>query len=1707
MHDSPATPPRLLHHFFERSAKLYPNRIAVDVPPGPEGGPRSSVSYRELNSEAEALAANIGALAKADSLIAILLPRNSHRLYASQLGVLKAGGAFTCIDPSFPDSHIQAVLDDAEAPLLLTDDDGLLRISQSGLRVQHALSVSKTGAATKSPHSAPLSEGTVPENLCYVIYTSGTTGTPKGVLIEHRSVVNLVASDIEEFQLSHKDRVGQGSSAAYDSSIEEVWLAFAVGATLVVIDDQTSRMGPDLVGWLRHEKISVFCPPPTLLRTTGCQDPKRELPDLRLLYVGGEALTDDLVDRWATGRRLVNGYGPTECTITVVRGDVQQGRPVTIGWPVPGHTAWALDADLKPVEDGHEGELCISGIGLARGYRNRPALTMEKFPTHPSFGRIYRTGDLVSRDVDGQFTYLGRIDAQVKLRGYRVELEAVETSLSILPGVRESACRVQGEGAGQLLAAHVVPIDSDSPPDFASLKNALRLSLPSYMVPSRFGLVESLPRSVGGKVDRKKLPELSLVASTETGEPIREITLPSNSTEALIVAAFGKALDTTAEISTDDDFFIDLSGDSLSAVAVICSLREHAETAWVTTRDLYLSRTAIRLAERLMMVQRRQAVRLPFGQVPNGHTAYPRTVTVAQTLWLLLQLVTISAVSYIIAFELLPSLLSHLGLIVTLLLEPLLAMSGVILYVLCSIGLTVGLKWVLIGKYKSMRSPVWSGYYLRHWIVINAARTIPWNILAGTALYGSVLRALGAKVGQRVHIHRGVNLQNGGWDLLSIGDDVTLASEAHIGLVEFHSGCLWLGPVTIGNDATIDIRASLSGHTIVERGGYLTALSWLASGERISEGEMWNGVPAARTGQAPTAPMPNASNPLHPALYTLAQLAFAGIAHVVATLPLLMALFATAIVFGLNSETITYWLSNPMWNFQSFALVLAASVVWVPFALALKAMAVRWLCRVRPTILHRWSLPYILVAHKANEVESAGRWLSGTLFWPLWLRLAGMHIGTKCEISTIIGVIPECLSVGAESFFADGIYFGGVHIYCGTVTIERISLGRGTFLGNHVVIPGGAQLPEELFVGVCTVANSNWGTPGSGWFGHPPMELPRREVISINRNLTHNPGILRYTSRLFWETLRFALPCVPLSMACIWYWLMSVSAPDGGLAERILLLAPAVTLATILIQCCVVIGLKWALLGRAKAGQHPLWSCWCSRWDFLYVAWQFYAVRYLASLEGTLLLAMYLRAMGVRIGRQVVLGPGFVQVADPDMIVIEDKATVCANYQAHSFEDRVLKLAPVVVRRGATVGESAVVFYGADIGAEAWVTPNSVIMKNEFLAPQFVYGGCPVQALDVTPASLTYANSTNQATVQQVTTKTRYLSLDIARGLAVLGMIFMHFVSAETGQTGIAAIASGLASFLEGKAAALFCILAGMTWELQAQHAKYRTSSRSSWYVLRRALALAVVGVAFHILIWPTEILIPFALMMLISSIVRRYGIHALLQAVSLCLALIPVVLVYFSAYTQTDWNADGSHLTDSELGWATLRYLILDGHYPLVPWLAFPLLGMVLMAKYRDGTRPIKVWFAPSLTITLLAHAYVYWSQSNEETLGTLGPFLTSTWLPTSLPFVLTTGSCAIAIISGIAWLYEAIQPKNSMAPVRWLSLVGRSSLTHYLLHLCLVYAPLKALLGHEEWSVTIGLWAFAGYIIIAVPLTVLWFRRFHRGPAEAAWGILSGQ
>ena len=1331
----------LLHAFFEDSARRWPDIVAVDVPPGAKRPLRQTTTYAELLRQADALASLLRPLVHGESIVAILADRAASHVFAAQLAALETGAAYTCIDPAFPDEQLREILCDANAVALLADSAACERVRRLGLSVP---AVIELDTAIRDPRgdlaSGPLPAWLTPHTLAYVIYTSGTTGRPKGVMIEHGSIANLVSSNVETFGLGPGDRVAQSSSLAYDSSVEETWLAFAAGATLVVADEDTVRLGPDLVVWLQRERINVLSPPPTLLRTTGCVNPETVLPDLRLLYVGGEALPEDIARRWATGRQLVNGYGPTEATVTAIRERILDASTIPIGRPVPRMQAWVLSEAGEELPDGGQGELHLGGVGLARGYHNLPDLTSAKFPVHPRLGRVFRTGDLAHRGPDGRFFYHGRIDSLVKLRGYRIELEAIDIRLAECPGVRAAACCVRGDGARQTLVAFVVPDNPDVPPRAEALRTALARVLPQYMVPSRIDVLRSLPTTVGGKLDRARLPALDLVPDSLAS---RVIVVPRTALERLLADTFRQALNLREPISVHDDFFHDLGGDSLGAAVLVSLLREDYATAAIATRDLYETLTVARLAERATTM----------GQSPVDATAQPleagkpvpasRVVaaSVAQGMWLALELMVAAPVAYVVAFRAVPWLLRGVGLVPSILLAPLLWMLARAVMVPLAVMLTVAAKTLLIGRYRPLRAPAWGSFYVRNWIVHRVARLIPWQMLAGTEFLSMALRALGAKVGQRVHIHRGVDVRRGGWDLLDIGDDVTIARDGSLRVVDLECGQLVVGTISLGDRVTLDVRSGVGPNASLGSDASLTPWSSLPEGNHVPAGEQWDGIPAARSGRTPEPAMPLNRVTLSPAAHGLVLTLSRSVLWYLIALPLELAAIGAVTVLGLRADSVLGFVFSGSWSISGLWLTLVAAALAVPAALVLEALAVRALGATLEGVISRWSLAYIRVWLKTNLVESAGTWLSGTLFWPVWLRHAGMRIGPKGEISTIIDTVPDLVDLGPECFLADGIYLADPRIDRGTVTLGRVRLGARTFVGNHAVIPCGARLPDDVLLGVCTVADQASIRPGSSWFGHPPIDLHvirnvgaglqtrprRRPEISTDRRLTHDPTRLRYWNRVFWELLRCALPAAPILAGL--GWIAGVSAAEATRTTWWLLLVavPGWTLLSAASLCAMLLVLKWGLLGRVRPGTHPLWSCWCSRWDFLYVAWQMYGRGLLGAFEGTLWLSWYLRAMGMTIGRRVLLGYGFAQVVDPDMLVIEDEATVSAMFQAHTFEDRVLKIDRVYVRRGATLADGTVPLSGADIGPGAYVAAHSVVLKRERLAAGTRYEGAPTR--------------------------------------------------------------------------------------------------------------------------------------------------------------------------------------------------------------------------------------------------------------------------------------------------------------------------------------------------------------------------------------------
>jgi non-ribosomal peptide synthetase-like protein len=434
---------------------------------------------------------------------------------------------------------------------------------------------------------------------------------------------------------------------------------------------------------------------------------------------------------------------------------------------------------------------------------------------------------------------------------------------------------------------------------------------------------------------------------------------------------------------------------------------------------------------------------------------------------------------------------------------------------------------------------------------------------------------------------------------------------------------------------------------------------------------------------------------------------------------------------GVEADEIAGWLRAPNSRAAVLWLAVWVGVLTVPLAVTAYAIAIRLVGRVRPGVISRWSPAYLRVWITTDLVRRAGDWLSGTLMWPHWLRAAGMRIGKDCEISTIIDVVPELVTIGPHTFFADGVYLGGPRLHRGTVTLAPTRLGSEVFLGNHVVIPAGCTVASGVLIGVSTVANDADMHAGTSWFGHPPFALSRPPAAYVDRRLTHNPSPVRYVNRWLWELGRFLIPIISALVLLAFVQLMLRAQAEISLVSMAFVVTPVLLIGTGLMLAGVVLALKWLLLGRVRPDRHALWSCWCSRWDFHYVAWGRLARPFLARFDGTLLLAWYLRAMGMQIGRRVVLGPGFAQVVDPDMIRIDDDATVHALFQAHTFEDRILKIDRIRIRRRATVGCGAVLFYGVDIGEGASVAAQSVIMKHERLSPRQRYEGCPSARVSV----------------------------------------------------------------------------------------------------------------------------------------------------------------------------------------------------------------------------------------------------------------------------------------------------------------------------------------------------------------------------------------
>ncbi|MER6171453.1 amino acid adenylation domain-containing protein [Streptosporangium sp. NPDC001681] len=560
-----------------------PDATAVD-------GDDGRLTYRELDERARELAGRLAAEGVGPGTVtAICLPRSA-RLVTVVAGVLYAGGAFLALDPAQPAARLEYLLSDAAAAVLVSTGEILRELPRSGGR-RLDLDLSDQGV------TAPVSPAG-PCDLAYMIYTSGSTGLPKGVLLEHSGACNLVTALAPELGIGPGTRLLQFAPPTFDAWVWEVFTTLTSGGTLCVPEAGDILVGRALSRCLSGREVNAVLLPPSVIATLPGDDP---LPDLRVLVTGGEACPPELVERWGTGRRMVNAYGPTEATVIATLADCSPGEGVPpIGLPMAGTYALVLDAAGRVVPRGVPGELHVGGAGVARGYHRRPALTAERFvplagplppaPGRPPVpgGRLYRTGDLVRQRPDGRLDFIGRVDHQVKHRGYRIELGEIEQTLRACPGVDDAAVTLEDD---QLVAYLSVPRPaSASGPVTAKDARAWAAGrLPGYMVPGAVHVLDELPLTSAGKIDRRRLVSSAARAGRRTGEPRDRLELE-------VLEAFRRVLD-NHRVGPHDTFF-EAGGDSRLAVTLLDRLRDVLRRP-VAARLLWEHPTATGLASAL----------------------------------------------------------------------------------------------------------------------------------------------------------------------------------------------------------------------------------------------------------------------------------------------------------------------------------------------------------------------------------------------------------------------------------------------------------------------------------------------------------------------------------------------------------------------------------------------------------------------------------------------------------------------------------------------------------------------------------------------------------------------------------------------------------------------------------------------------------------------------------------------------------------------------------------------------------------------------------------------------------------------------------------------------------------------------------------------------------------------------------------------------
>jgi non-ribosomal peptide synthetase-like protein len=1295
----------ILADIFEATVAIQPDHIAL------VWGKRR-LTYAELNADAERTAHHLIVQGvRPGHIVGLWLPRGIGLLTA-QLAIAKTGAAWLPFDADTPADRVTLCLEDAQAVGLITES-----ADTAGIRVWHLeeLLAEFAGPAMRRGEVAPTEPA-------YVIYTSGSTGKPKGVPISQGAICHFLRSENSILGVCDRDIVYQGFSVAFDMSFEEIWISYLAGATLWLAPPEITTDPDALPRALNTNHISVLHAVPTLLGLFS-----EDVPGLRLINLGGEMCPQRIADQWATpGRQVFNTYGPTEATVSASLATLQAGRPLSIGTPLPNYGLLVVDEAMQLVPAGETGELCITGPGVAEAYLGRPELTAAKFLANPWAAgeherRLYRTGDLARIDADGQVHCLGRVDDQVKVRGFRVELGEIEAVLAAQPGVGAVAVVLRPVQEIEQLVAYLVA-DEAGTLVTASLRKALRDSLPPYMVPAHFIVMQTLPRLTSGKIDRNSLRAMPLAVTTaeDSGEQPQTV-----EEEAL----FGilRGLFPGASLQREADFFDDLGGHSLLAARLVSQLRRDSRYVHLTVGDVYRERTVAAICAVMGRNDTPQTIPLPAWTYAPAWRRY--LCGAAQTLSLPF-VIGLHIMNWLAPFFTYHYYTGDPGDSI-----PLAVAASVLVFLganLFSMLLAIAANRLLMLGMAPGRYRLWGFTYFRWWLADRLQQATPAYLLSGSSLYNTYLRALGAHIGKNVVIGSVTIRQP---HLLHIGDDVSIGSTVHMENVRVERGELVVGRIDLHHHSYVGSYAVLEGDTAIAGHGRLEGLSALTRGMRIGADETWDGSPARRiaSGMAPRPAAPKASL-LRQCMEHLFYMAGGALVAILFFLPLFPGF---ALIDSLEGR-----LLNPSLETEGYVLsALKYTVLAIPASALLAlgtiivAAAIRWIVlpRMKPG---SWPVHSQMYCRKwlANLIQIASlqvvHGIYATIYAPSWYRMLGARIGKHAEISTAMGIVPDMLTLGDETFIADAVMLGDEQVEGGWMTLDRTVIGRRSFVGNGAYVPDGTVLPEDVLIGVQSrVPSDQIIRPGQTWVGAPPVLLPSREITTgFPDELTFRPNMWRWIGRGTIEAMRVILPMA--LVIGVGYVIVLDAMPYAGREEWWrLLIRLSFAGVEYGVGCFALVALlKWLLIGRYRPRSSPMWTPFVWTSEALTSIYESIAVpNFLEYLRGTPLLPFALRLLGARIGHGVYLDT--TDLTEFDCVSIGDYSELNAwsGPQTHLFEDRVMKVGRVDIGSHVTIGIRGTVLYGSRIADDVLLGPLSLVMKGEQLPPGSAWIGSPVQ--------------------------------------------------------------------------------------------------------------------------------------------------------------------------------------------------------------------------------------------------------------------------------------------------------------------------------------------------------------------------------------------